>query len=298
MKGVLHSRNLEAFQVAAQSLHFGRAAETLCITASALSQRIASLESLLSLRLFERGSANLQLTEAGERLLRYCHMTRGLQEELLHDLTGTQGVAGTVTVAGFSSVVRSVLMPCLQPLMLANPNLRVHFVVADMVELRDLLLRGHADLVVSHVPVDRCGYESVRIGSEINILIESDRADAIRDVYLDHNQSDDFSESFLRAVQADTGSIRRGFCHDIYGILDAVALGLGRGVVPVHLLTAELAVRIVDDCRRALETDVLLQYPARDYTPKALRLVIETLQRNAAGLLARNPALVAFDMPD
>ncbi len=294
MKGVLHSRNLEAFQIAAKSLHFGKAAEILCITPSALSQRIATLESQLDLRLFERGAASLQLTESGERLLRYCHLTRDLQDELLHELASVTGLAGTVTIAGFSSVMRSVVMPCLQALMLASPNLRVHFQVAQLPELRDLLLRGHADIVFCYAPVERSGYRSFRIGEEVNVLLESGRDDAIRDVYLDHNHSDDFSETFLRSVGADANSIRRSYCHDIYGILDAVGLGLGRGVVPVHLVNAGHAVRIVPEWAKSMNVSVHLQYAEREHMSKALRQVLECLQRDAGGLLARNPAQLSY----
>lgn len=51
--------------------HFGKAADTLCITQSAVSARIKLLESQLGLQLLVRHRKDIQLTPAGHRLLRH-----------------------------------------------------------------------------------------------------------------------------------------------------------------------------------------------------------------------------------
>lgn len=61
---------LRGFVVAARHLSFTRAAEALCLTQSAISRQIQTLESALGLRLFERGTRQLALTPAGAQLLR------------------------------------------------------------------------------------------------------------------------------------------------------------------------------------------------------------------------------------
>lgn len=57
---------VRAFVATAETSHFGRAAERLDTSQQALSKRIARLESLLAVRLFER-EGGVRLTEAGER---------------------------------------------------------------------------------------------------------------------------------------------------------------------------------------------------------------------------------------
>ncbi|WP_328460418.1 LysR family transcriptional regulator [Streptomyces sp. NBC_00448] len=57
---------VRAFVATAETLHFGRAAEQLNTSQQALSKRVARLESLLAVRLFER-QGGTRLTEAGER---------------------------------------------------------------------------------------------------------------------------------------------------------------------------------------------------------------------------------------
>ena len=59
---------LRAFEVAARSSSFTRAAEELSLTQSAISRHIRNLEALFGCHLFERNGPKLQLTEAGQRL--------------------------------------------------------------------------------------------------------------------------------------------------------------------------------------------------------------------------------------
>ncbi|MFD9355713.1 LysR family transcriptional regulator [Streptomyces sp. NPDC060031] len=66
---------VRAFVLAAQELHFGRAAETLSISQQALSKRIARLESGLGAEMFHRGGHGVRLTAAGHRFLEPARQT-------------------------------------------------------------------------------------------------------------------------------------------------------------------------------------------------------------------------------
>ncbi len=295
----LHSRNFSAFLAVARHQHFGKAADALCITSSALSQRIATLEEQLQTRLFHRNNNAVTLTEIGQRLLRYGQTTETLQSELLQELLGAHQVSGTITVASFSSVARSVLLPALRALQFANPGLIVHIRVAHMYELTEILARGQADFIVSQDPLTRSGYESLLLGEEHNVLVEAVSEPRQDEVYLDHNQADDFTERFLlrhdaRAVQL----IRRRFCDDIYGILDAASLGLGRGVVPVHMLSPEMGLRLVPGYERCWATPVLLHYPSREYYPASFLAVRDALRDGARPLLSSNRCGLVYQALD
>ncbi len=64
----LELRHLRYFQVLAEELHFGRAAEIACITQSALSQQISRLEAILGVALLTRSPRRVELTAAGKAL--------------------------------------------------------------------------------------------------------------------------------------------------------------------------------------------------------------------------------------
>ncbi|HYC45052.1 MAG TPA: LysR substrate-binding domain-containing protein [Burkholderiales bacterium] len=72
-------RQLEGFVAAARSTSFSSAARQLAMTQPAFSQLIRELENVLSVRLFERTTRRIELTEVGQRLL-------GMVERPLEDL--------------------------------------------------------------------------------------------------------------------------------------------------------------------------------------------------------------------
>ena len=72
---VISASKLKAFQLAAMTASFKRAAHLLCLSPSAVSARVRSLESELGVRLFQRRTRRLTLTEAGAQYLREVEMT-------------------------------------------------------------------------------------------------------------------------------------------------------------------------------------------------------------------------------
>ena len=107
---------LKTFLEVCKTRHFGRAADNLFLTQSAVSARIRQLETLLSSELFSRQRNNIQLTAAGERLLLHADSVlaaweRARQDVALHNrhtvsltLASTPGLWDTLLQTGISAI--------------------------------------------------------------------------------------------------------------------------------------------------------------------------------------------------
>ncbi len=284
----LSSLHLDAFQELARALNFSRAAKELHITQSALTQRIQNLEVDLSLTLFIRNPRGVQLTAAGERLLRYCQARSTLEGELISELKGEKGagMGGVLRIAAFSTVLRSVIMPAVAPLLRANRRVTPFLFDAETRALTDLLLRGAADFVLLDKELPRQDVESVLLGHEENVLVASREHDAAEFPFLDHDPEDMTTYRFFQQQpEAAGGTIRRGFLGEIYGIMDGVALGLGRAVIPRHLAARDERLKIVKG-QRPFRTPVYLAHFKQPFYTELHKATVALLVKGCPKLLS------------
>lgn len=286
----LSSLYLDAFFAAAQSLNFSQAAKDLCITQSALSQRIKGLEEELDLTLFVRLPRGVQLTEAGARLLRYCQARSSMERELLEQLRGKddQGLGGAVRIGGYSSIVRSVLMPGLSDLLRHNRNVQVHFQNAEMRELPNLLATGNVDFIVTDTPIHRNDVETVQLGQEEAVMVDSADFPIEEEIYLDHDPDDPTTVKFFSMQARKPSDYKRAFMDEIYAIIDGVALGLGKAVISKHLIVSDKRLAIVPEYR-SMFVPVVLHYHKQSFYTALQEAVIAELKRTVPYLLRAEP---------
>ena len=115
-------------------------AESLNYSRSAVSQQLAELERDADARLFEKVGRTLQLTAAGEVLLRHATgILAGADAALAEVAASRSTVAGTLRVTSFQSVLSTILPTALTRLNARYPDLDVaisqHEVGSAMVEL-------------------------------------------------------------------------------------------------------------------------------------------------------------------
>ncbi|MDC0745686.1 LysR family transcriptional regulator [Polyangium mundeleinium] len=122
--------NLESFVRSAEHGSFSAAARRLSLTPAAVSRNVAMLEGNLGVRLFQRSTRKLTLTEAGERFL---HAIRGNLEELqaaIVDVTAGGGEpAGVLKVSMSPTFGIQYIVPLLPAFLARYPRIRVdwHF---------------------------------------------------------------------------------------------------------------------------------------------------------------------------
>ena len=120
--------DLLGFVTVAREGSFTRAAATLGVTQSALSQAIRSLEERLQIRLLTRTTRSVAPTRAGERLAQAIGHRFDEIEAELDALTALRDKpAGTVRITCGDNVLRTVLLPKLTPLLREYPDITLEF---------------------------------------------------------------------------------------------------------------------------------------------------------------------------
>lgn len=285
---IIPSHELQAFLALAQILNFTKAANHIHISQSALSQRIQSLEKRLEATLFVRARRSIKLTEASLKLLRYCQAKKHLETELINDLTfGTrQEIGGHLRIASFSSVLQSVVVPTLAPLLRNNPAIRFEFSRHHINELPNVLMSAQADFVIMDFHYQKSNVQTCLLGYEKYVLIQSTHYPK-RNIYLDYNNEDNITDNFFKMQNVENHSYIKSYVDDIQGILRGVSLGLGEGIVPLHLLNKQLPIKRVKRMK-VLKMPVVLHYFQQPYYTKLQEITLKTLQENSFKYLKIN----------
>lgn len=255
---------------------FTLAAKNLAMTQPALSKKISRLEDELEISLVVRGQKKVTLTDAGIELIRYHKLKRDLDLELVEKLSlkeGQSSVGGSIDIAAYSSVARSVVLPQLAHLSQQFSRLRLNMIVREVYELEQTLTSGEVSFVVSPHPIVSNGVIHKKIGLEKNVLIYPNQ-EHFPDVYLDHDTSDQTTINFFRQ-HGKSFHGRRSFFSDVYAIIDAVSYGFGKAVVSEHLVQDRKDI-LVDSNFSPMVSEIYLSYYERSYYPKVQEAVIES----------------------
>lgn len=150
---------LKTFQVAAQRQSFKSAADELCITPSAVSHQVKSLETQLGIPLFERGPHSLFLTEAGRNYLQALDSIFSRLETATEQLRIRYG-RGVVRLHVPPFFASEMLMPRLQTFMQLRPDMDIHINTVGG-SLQSHPAEADLSVVVDASPAD--GLESYRL---------------------------------------------------------------------------------------------------------------------------------------
>jgi DNA-binding transcriptional LysR family regulator len=120
---------------------FSEAARRLKMPISTVSRRIAELEDQLGVRLIERSTRNLRLTDLGAEVLEYAVRSAELSEAVESIVSDRLlNVSGTLRLSAMPSVSDTLLTPLVTAFQAAYPNVRVQALVTE--RLVDLIAEG------------------------------------------------------------------------------------------------------------------------------------------------------------
>ena len=141
---------LIAFVTTAEKASFRLAAEALFLSPPALSRRVERLESVLGVRLLERTTRQVKLTEVGHEFLQEARRAlAGLDEAVQRVDDQVKLRRGRVTVACVPSVATNLLPPVLKSFAVEQPDVQVHVIDESAHQVVEAVLRGEADFGLS-----------------------------------------------------------------------------------------------------------------------------------------------------
>ncbi|HCB6527862.1 TPA: HTH-type transcriptional regulator HdfR [Salmonella enterica subsp. enterica serovar Typhi] len=98
MESTVDTELLKTFLEVSRTRHFGRAAEALYLTQSAVSFRIRQLENQLGVNLFTRHRNNIRLTTAGEKLLPYAETLMNTWQAARKEVAHTSPIGASASL--------------------------------------------------------------------------------------------------------------------------------------------------------------------------------------------------------
>src|SRR5205809_4342440 len=168
-------RHFLALEAVAREGSFGRAANALGYTQSAVSQQVATLERIVGHRLVDRpgGPKPVSLTDAGRLLLTHADAITARVAAAQADLIAlSEGQAGPLRVGVYQSVGQRILPEVMRRFLDGWPQVRVTLTEsADDEELLGLVERGELDLTFADLPLTDGPFESVELLRDPYVLV-------------------------------------------------------------------------------------------------------------------------------
>lgn len=161
----LHMRHFETFFWAARLGSFTAAAERLHSTQSAVSMRIAELESRFGVMVFDRLNRRIALTPKGEALMEYVERLLWLVEEIQEHVASPDTVSGVIRI-GVAEVVAQTWLPTfVETLHRRFVNVKAKLTVALTQEIMERLQGGMLDIALAPGQSFETGIQARSLGS-------------------------------------------------------------------------------------------------------------------------------------
>lgn len=168
---------LKTFLEVARKRHFGKAAESLFVTQSAVSARIKLLESSLGVELFRRQRNDIQLTPAGMRLVRYAETIVNGWERVRHEIALEEQGAESVAIGSPFDLWGILLRDWAARLRRRSSNLVLQIEVQPSEILVNRLVNGLLDLAILFEP-PQISDLAIRQVMDIPLVLVSSRPQA------------------------------------------------------------------------------------------------------------------------
>jgi DNA-binding transcriptional LysR family regulator len=261
MKTELELRHLRVFAAVVDAGTHTRAARTLGISQSTVSETLSALERTLGVGLFRKAAKGMALTPSGEILLAYAQRMFVLTSELVGALADASSeVKATLVVSAVESVGAYVLPSRLAALRARWPAVRVEVLTGSCEEIRDRVAQGESDVGLVLEPETGPGVGAILAKARLLILGAPTHPLARRGATAEQLRHCDFymcdaSGNYHQALRqlfdgAQVPAPRMQAIGTIEGVKRGVlAGGTALGLLPEHAVEPELRDGVLTEVR-------------------------------------------------
>jgi DNA-binding transcriptional LysR family regulator len=126
--------DMAIFVTVVEQGNFSKAAKKLGVTPSAVSRQISRLEDALGIKLLQRTTRQLALTESGTLTFDYCkQMVESADQAVNASRSATSTVSGLLRVSAPKSLANKVLRPLFVEFLKCYPDIQLHLKVTDRI---------------------------------------------------------------------------------------------------------------------------------------------------------------------
>jgi len=295
-------RQLRAFAAIGRLSSFTRAAAALHTTQPALSAQIRRLEEALEVRLFDRNTRAVTLTQTGHELLPAVERVLGdLQTLVAHARDVAHVSTGRVTLAALPSVSSTFLPRAISELRASHPGITIVLKDALADRIAEMVRGGVVDFGVTGEPVSDGQLEFMQLASDRMVVVmqrghalsrtRAVRLDDLRGVPLVLMDRESSVRHIVDRAYAAAGLAASSPAYEAAFMATAIAMvrsGLGVTLLPssaVELASArDLTTRTVGDPRLTRKLGIL-RNRRRSLSPAA-QLVVDLLRQRVPAWFA------------
>jgi len=278
------------------------AGRELGLSPAVISKRIGHLERRLGVRLFQRTTRQIRLTETGEGFYqRITNVITSIQEAEAFASQGNDRPSGVLRICAPSSFARSHIAPYLGAFMLSHPELNIDLSVSD--DSVDVVGDGY-DIAIRVGELEDSSLVAKKLASCRRVLCAS--PDYLASVGVPESLAELDKFSCVSTIDHRTWALQgpdgpkpvrasgklRTNSSDV--VREAIIGGAGIGFRSIWDIEAELQsgrlVVVLPEYREAPGVAIYAIYPCREFVPAKVRVFLEFLEQTYQN--------VAFDAPD
>ena len=183
-------KDMRAFFTIVEEGNISHAAQRLELAQPALSRQMKRLEEILNVKLFERGSRRIRLTEAGrvfyQRVEKIIGMVDGTVREITEIGSGDKGLIRLGTITSSGALILPDLIAEFHKL---YPNVNFEIWEGEGTRILDLLDNNLVEIAITRTQVDNTVYETLVLPNEPFVMV------------MDKDQSCGKSESEVKLIE-------------------------------------------------------------------------------------------------